>query len=190
MPRSASAAPPAAGPETTGVAEPRPDIYAEFVLTADLGHLSDNQRQMIGVLIEASEIMDDLFWRQAYGDGYEEWLDSIGIDEVRRFAELNYGPWDRLADEAPFIEGVAAIMEERNSYKLERKLLAFVTPSERPGSDRSLEELRRKYHEIREQEGLSLPLRYHPATVVGASRLTRRGQDTREAPNVSGSSPP
>ena len=45
--------------------------------------MSDNQRQMIGLLIEASQIMDDLYWRQAYGDGYPEWLASIGVDESR-----------------------------------------------------------------------------------------------------------
>jgi len=61
---------------------------------------------MIGVLIAAAEIMDDLFWRQAYGDGYEAWLVSAGVDEAGRFADLNYGPWDRLDDEKPFIEGV------------------------------------------------------------------------------------
>jgi len=98
-------------PETTvepvGTVEPRPDIYAEFTLTADLSNLTDNQREMIGVLIRASEIMDDLFWRQAYGDDYEEWLASVGVGEAGRFADLNYGPWDRLDDEKPFIEGVA-----------------------------------------------------------------------------------
>jgi len=85
---------------------PRPDIYAEFTLTADLSNLTDDQREMIGVLIAAAEIMDDLFWRQAYGDGYEAWLVSAGVDEAGRFADLNYGPWDRLDDEKPFIEGV------------------------------------------------------------------------------------
>ncbi len=40
---------------------PRPDVYAEFTLTSDLSYLSDNQREMIGILIEASQIMDDLF---------------------------------------------------------------------------------------------------------------------------------
>jgi hypothetical protein len=85
--------------------EPRPEIYAEFELTTDLGHLSDNQRRMIGVLIEASNIMDDLFWRQAFNDGYKEWLASIEDDRARRFAALNYGPWDRLANDAPFIKG-------------------------------------------------------------------------------------
>ncbi|MBT8080324.1 MAG: Zn-dependent hydrolase [Gammaproteobacteria bacterium] len=61
---------------------------------------------MLVLLIRASEIMDDLFWRQAYGDGYEAWLESIGVAATRRFAELNYGPWDRLNDDAPFIQGV------------------------------------------------------------------------------------
>ena len=90
----------------TDAVEPRPEIYAEFELTADLGHLSNSQRQMIVVLIEASKIMDDLFWRQAWGDDYEGRLAAIDDEKARRFAELNYGPWDRLADDAPFIRGV------------------------------------------------------------------------------------
>ena len=90
----------------TVVAVPRPDVYAEFSLIADLSGFSDDQRQMIGLLIEASQIMDDLFWRQAYGDDYQRWLAGIGVDATRRYAELNYGPWDRLDGEIPFIEGV------------------------------------------------------------------------------------
>ena len=82
---------------------PRPDVYTEFPLVADLSHLSDRQRQLLVLLIEASQIMDDLFWRQAYGDDYQEWLASIGVDDARRFAEFNYGPWDRLNNETPFM---------------------------------------------------------------------------------------
>jgi len=81
------------------VVEPRPDIYADFTLTADLGNLTDNQREMIGLLIDASQIMDDLFWRQTFGDDHESWLESIADADTRRFAELNYGPWDRLDDD-------------------------------------------------------------------------------------------
>jgi len=88
--------------------KPRPDVYAEFPLVADLSHLSDRQRQMLVLLIEASQIMDDLFWRQAYGDDYQEWLKTIGVNDARRFAELNYGPWDRLNDEAPFMADAGA----------------------------------------------------------------------------------
>ena len=95
---------------------PRPDIYAEFKLTADLGALTENQREMIKLLIDASQIMDDLFWRQAYGDDYQSWLDSIDVNDARRFAELNYGPWDRLDDEKPFIEGTDAKPLGANLY--------------------------------------------------------------------------
>ena len=93
-------------PETT--VEPlvegqaRPEIYADFTLTADLTYLTDNQREMIGILIEAANIMDGLFWRQAYGDDYRSFLDSLGVGDAGRFAEINYGPWDRLDGNRPF----------------------------------------------------------------------------------------
>ncbi|MGB5337120.1 MAG: hypothetical protein WBN07_15990, partial [Woeseiaceae bacterium] len=99
-------APPEVTVEVSGTVEPRPEIYADFALTADLGSLSDEQIQMIRILIEASKIMDDLFWRQSYGDGYREWLNGIEDPATRRFAELNYGPWDRLDDEKSFIKGI------------------------------------------------------------------------------------
>ncbi len=88
------------------VLDPRPEIYAEFTLTADLSALSADQRKMIGLLIDASVIMDDLFWRQAFGDEYQSWLASLDEGDARRFAHINYGPWDRLNDDRPFIEGV------------------------------------------------------------------------------------
>lgn len=91
--------------ERPAAVEPRPEIYANFSLTADLSALSEQQRQMLVLLIEASNVMDDLFWRQAFRDDYAEWLASIGVAEMRHFAELNYGPWDRLAEDKPFMDG-------------------------------------------------------------------------------------
>ena len=44
---------------------------------------------------------------QAYGDK-DALLGSIADDDLRRFAEINYGPWDRLDGNAPFIDGVGA----------------------------------------------------------------------------------
>jgi hypothetical protein len=96
--------------------DPRPQIYADFTLTADLSHLNDDQREMIKLLIDAAKIMDGLFWRQAYGDDYEAWLDSITDEKTRRFAELNYGPWDRLDGDKPFIDGVGAKPLGSNFY--------------------------------------------------------------------------
>jgi hypothetical protein len=78
------------------------DIYREVALKTDLSHLSDNQRKMIGLLIEASTIMDNLFWQQAYGDR-NALLNSISDPDARKFADINYGPWDRLDGDKPFI---------------------------------------------------------------------------------------
>lgn len=93
--------------EANTAENPRFDIYAPFTLTSDLSHLSDNQKQMVGLLIDAGKIMDDLFWKIAYGDK-ESLLNSIDNPKARQFAVYNYGPWDRLEANASFIEGAAA----------------------------------------------------------------------------------
>jgi len=90
--------------EAGGAQNSRFDIYATVRLSADLEGLSDRQKQMIPILIEASKIMDDLYWKQAYGDK-TAFLAGIRDPAQRRFAEINYGPWDRLAADQPFIEG-------------------------------------------------------------------------------------
>jgi hypothetical protein len=84
----------------------RPEIYAPYQLTADLSGLTDQERRMLGLFIEAGVIMDDLFWRQACGDRTALMKRLEGDSRLRRFAELNYGPWDRLAGNAPFVPGV------------------------------------------------------------------------------------
>jgi hypothetical protein len=83
----------------------RLDIYKEVTLSADLSHLSANQKQMLALLIDASKIMDDLFWQQAFSQDKKTFLASIKDEKVRHFAEINYGPWDRLNGDKPFLSG-------------------------------------------------------------------------------------
>lgn len=80
----------------------RYDIYTPYELTADLSHLSDNQKKMLGLLIEAADIMDDLFWQQTFGRK-EMLLTGLPDEKAKKFAEINYGPWDRLDGNKPFI---------------------------------------------------------------------------------------
>ena len=93
-------------PDPGSLVPARPDVYAEFTLTADLSHLSEDQRTMVGLLIDASEIMDELFKRQAWGEDHAAALDAIGDPDARRYAEINDGPWDRLDGNRPFVRGV------------------------------------------------------------------------------------
>lgn len=99
-----------AKPETTTeqtllVDESRLSIYHGVDLTSDLSHLSDNQHKMLSLLIDASKIMDDLFWKQAFFEDKDVFLSSIDDEDVRHFAAINYGPWDRLNGDTPFISG-------------------------------------------------------------------------------------
>ena len=99
-----------ANPETTTeqtllVDESRLSIYHGVDLTSDLSHLSDNQHKMLSLLIDVSKIMDDLFWKQAFFEDKDAFLSSIDDEDVRHFAAINYGPWDRLNGDTPFISG-------------------------------------------------------------------------------------
>ena len=83
-------------------------------LDADLSGLSDSTRAMLPHLIAAARAMDNVFWMQAYGD-----RDSLlaGLDaDTRRFATINYGPWDRLNGNEPFVEGVGPKPAGANYY--------------------------------------------------------------------------
>jgi len=85
--------------------EKRLDIYHTVNLTADLSALTDNQRTMLSKLIEASKIMDNLFWQQAFGEDKAVFLAKLPEGKVRNFADINYGPWDRLQGDEPFLSG-------------------------------------------------------------------------------------
>ena len=89
--------------------------YTSFRLETDLSVLSDNQRRMLPHLIEAADVMDGLFQRQAYGD-VGGLLADISDPGVRRYAEINYGPWDRLAGNEPFVEGIGPKPPGANYY--------------------------------------------------------------------------
>ena len=87
-----------------GFDQSRADIYTSVQLTTDLSALNETHKQVIPILIEVAGLMDEMFWAEAYGDK-DELLSGIQDEKLRRFAEVNYGPWDRLDDNTPFIDG-------------------------------------------------------------------------------------
>ena len=91
------------------------DQYAVVDLTTDLSQLTDKQRQMLPLLMEAGKIMDNCFWYEAYGPR-KKFMESLEKSQVRRFVKINYGPWDRLDGNAPFVEGVGAKPLGANYY--------------------------------------------------------------------------
>jgi len=91
------------------------DQYAVVDLTTDLSQLTEKQRQMLPLLMEAGKIMDNCFWYEAYGPR-KKFLESLKKASTRRFVKINYGPWDRLDGNAPFVDGVGAKPLGANFY--------------------------------------------------------------------------
>ena len=94
--------------------------YVKVKLEADLSHLSENQRKMIVLLIEASEQMDVAFWRQAYGNREKLKMPDIGSKQLnhalKQHTEINYGPWERLQENRPFLSDVPEKPKGANFY--------------------------------------------------------------------------
>ncbi len=79
--------------------------YAKVKLTTDISKLSENEKKMIPLLIKAVKMMDELFWYETYGNK-TELFSKITEQTTKSFAEINYGPWDRLDDNKPFVDGI------------------------------------------------------------------------------------
>ena len=93
----------------------RVDQYTTFKLNTDISSLSDNQKQIIGLIIEAGQAMDEVFWKEAYGRT-DSLMNTLDDETTKEFVTINYGPWDRLADNKPFIDGVGPKPEGANFY--------------------------------------------------------------------------
>ncbi len=80
------------------------DNYAEVTLNSDLAHLTNEQKRMLGILIDVADIMEEIFWMEAIAPK-NEFLSKIEDEDTKSYAKINYGPWDRLNGNKPFIEG-------------------------------------------------------------------------------------
>lgn len=109
--------------QTNEAMKQKVEEFAPITLTADISHLSVKERQMLPILFEISRIMDDLFWKQALGNR-DEFLDSLDPD-TRAFAMINYGPWERLNNNEPFVEGFGAKPAGANFYPVDMSTEEF-----------------------------------------------------------------
>ena len=96
----------------------RLEIYAPFKLTVDISHLSEKEKQILPLLFEVAGIMNEIFWQQAIG--YKEnFLNRITDEPTKKFAKINYGPWDRLNNNKPFIDGIGKKPAGANFYPVD-----------------------------------------------------------------------
>src|SRR4051812_5972533 len=91
-----------------------PDIQkriAQFAPTpfaADLSSLTPEDRKVLGKLVEAGKLMNEIFLRQAWAGNpaMREELKTLKASNAaaaREYFDINFGPWDRLAERQPFV---------------------------------------------------------------------------------------
>jgi len=92
--------------------------YITVKLTTDLSQLTNSEKAMLPHLFAAAEVMNELFWIQTYGDK-TQLLNSISNPDLRNFAEVNYGPWDRLDNDKPFLDNIEIKPLGSNIYPID-----------------------------------------------------------------------
>ena len=94
-----------------GIAEDiveRLERFAPTELAADLSSLTDEDREVLRLLVEASRHMDEIFLRQVWADNPKLRADLAvstepNAEAARVYYDVNFGPWDRLDEMEPFI---------------------------------------------------------------------------------------
>jgi hypothetical protein len=152
------------------------DQYATVRLTSDLfDKLPDNDKQVVLRLIEAVQPMDEIFWQETYGSKTAA-MELAGADTaMQAYIGINYGPWDRLRDNEPFVPGVGPKPAGANFYP------ADMTKEEFEAAAADNPDLKSLYTLVRRDDAGSLvAVPYHDAfhdpTEVAAGKLREASQ--------------
>ncbi len=153
--------------------------YTSFELTTDLSVLTEKERQMLPLLFEAAKIMDDIFWKEAFGEKDE--LFSKEMNEyTRKFLNINYGPWERLNNNEPFLAGYGEKPAGANFYPADMTKEEFNSWDDE--SKTSLYTLIR-----RDQDGNLISIPYHEAfknEITVAADLIKQAASLAEDPGL------
>jgi hypothetical protein len=102
--------------EESSAMQKKVDEFVEVELTSELiAGLTTKEKELLPFLFETAQIMDEIYWMQAYGDK-SGLLDTIEDYAIKEFIKINYGPWERLKNNEPFIRGIGPKPEGANFY--------------------------------------------------------------------------
>ena len=108
--------------------------YVTVQLNTDMSQIKPRERKMLSLLIEAGQEMDQVFWQQAYGDK-QKLLADISNDQLKQHVMINYGPWERLQENRPFIDGFGAKPLGANFYPADITAEEFANHLEKNPAD-------------------------------------------------------
>lgn len=146
--------------------------YEKVKLSTSLNLLSPSERKVLPLLIQAAQVMDELYWKQVYPQR-DSLLATLTDEDTRLFIGVNYGPWDRLAADKPFVNGIG-----------NRPLGATFYPEGMGKEELEKADLADKfsaYSVIRRDKGKLISVPYH---ILFAVELQRAASLLRQAANI------
>lgn len=154
--------------------------YKKVVLTTNTAQLTPAERRMLILMIEAAKQMNYIFWEQAYGE-QDRLRQAVG-GPMAAFAEINYGPWDRLDDNKPFVPGVGKKPLGANFYPQD------MTLAELEEAAKTNPALKSQYTMVRrDKNGKLEAVPYHKAFedhVKVAAEMLRQASQLAEDPGL------
>lgn len=157
--------------------------FAPTEVGADISRLAPNDRKVLARLVEASQIIDGIFLRQAWSGNASMLLDLAGNNSPEGRARLHYflinkGPWSRLDHDQPFVLGAPPKPKGAGFYPLDSSKEEIENwIKSLPAKEQ--EEARGFFTVVRRQADRSLTL--VPYNVEYEGELTRAASLLREA---------
>ena len=153
--------------------------YIPVTLSSDISTLSPKEKEMLSLLIDVGKIIDEMYWYESYGSR-DSLLQAIEDPGARKFVEINYGPWDKLAGDAPFLPGISTRPAGANFYP------ADMSKEEFEAAD--LPDKKSMYTFLRRDEsGKLMTVPYHKQfakEVAGISALLKKAAALAENPEL------
>lgn len=155
------------------------DVYAKVKLTADISHLSESEKAVLKLMFQAADIMEDIYWQEAYGNR-DALLSKINNENLKLFTKINYGPWDRLNGNQPFLNGFEAKPDGANFYPTDMTKEEFEALED--NNKKSLYTILR-----RDENGALKVVWYHEAfkeEIEKAASLLKQASEVAENPEL------
>ncbi len=99
--------------------------YATVPLKYDVGQLEPDEQELMALFIQIADVMDDIYWEQTVGMAERNKLRRTADRNIVEFANINYGPWDRLDGNKPFVPGYGPRPAGLNFYPKDMKKSEF-----------------------------------------------------------------
>lgn len=99
--------------------------YATVPLKYDIGRLTEQEQELVSIFIEISDVIDNIYWEQVFGNENRAKLNDLSDPDMQRFAMIHYGAWDRLDGNKPFVPGYGNKPAGSNFYPADMSKAEF-----------------------------------------------------------------